>query len=185
MKLKKSFLFRKKQSGNNKMITAVYNQIGHKETTDYNELNHLVPGNFGDMCQSGVLYDESRESISYLLRKFQDKNSEIRCYNCSDGAFIQHTLPLHSSDVADDFDAKEQLDKKDFFNYLTNVRSFYLKVNEQTVNNIFKTQTFKKICNEIKEKFSFSYVMKLKKSFLFRIRPKKNVLLTSMYYKSF
>jgi hypothetical protein len=140
--------------------TVLYNQIGHKETTDYNELNHLVPGNFGDMCQSGVLYDESRESISYLLRKFQDKNSEIRCYNCSDGAFIQHTLPLHSSDVADDFDAKEQLDKKDFFNYLTNVRSFYLKVNEQTVNNIFKTQTFKKICNEIKEKFSFSYSTK-------------------------
>lgn len=72
-----------------------------------------VPGNFSDTVYTISIFDWARHSIEYVLRRPQ--YSDIRAYNCSDGAKIYRAIPKLFEDIELRDDAhgcvNEQLEK--------------------------------------------------------------------------
>lgn len=56
-----------------------------------------VPGNFSDWVITDHFMHTGKEQMERLLLSF--KGTGLHCFNCSDGTFIEHTIPLRSSDI--------------------------------------------------------------------------------------
>jgi len=56
-----------------------------------------VKGNFCDEVYTSQVFDSSKGVLEILL----ESNPEITCYNCSDGAMVELTTPLRSSEIED------------------------------------------------------------------------------------
>ncbi|MFQ2808068.1 6-hydroxymethylpterin diphosphokinase MptE-like protein [Aeromonas caviae] len=65
----------------------------------------LVPGNFGGEVTATRLFCVSIKAMESLLKL----NPEVSCFNCSDGALINHTTPLQVSNIPSNHNA---FDKK-------------------------------------------------------------------------
>lgn len=69
-----------------------------------------IDGNFGGKVLTDSLYNHSRQAIESLL----SMNPEVRCYNTSDGAFIEGTQSIRYEDIQLDntaLDKKQVIDK--------------------------------------------------------------------------
>ena len=54
-----------------------------------------VKGNFCDEVYTSQVFDSSKGVLEILL----ESNPEMTCYNCSDGAMVELTIPLKSTDI--------------------------------------------------------------------------------------
>lgn len=55
----------------------------------------IVPGNFGGEVRAPFIFNASRRVLEMTLRM----NPDVRCMNCSDGAAIAGTIPLHPAEI--------------------------------------------------------------------------------------
>ena len=55
----------------------------------------VVPGNFGGEVRSPFIYNASKRVLEGVLLI----NPDVRCMNCSDGALIAGTIPLHPKEI--------------------------------------------------------------------------------------
>lgn len=90
----------KESSHHHSKHSAYYDEHGHpiekltKLVTQSG--SHIIPGNFGGSVTANRLFCVSIKSMESLLRS----NKDVTCYNCSDGAAIEGTVPLHINDFA-------------------------------------------------------------------------------------
>ena len=137
-----------------------YDDIHSKHTKLYTDhclakginyrLNKEVPGNFGGKCKTGHYYGLSITNIAFVIEQEKLKRKELVCYNCSDGAFIDYTVPMHSDDLKEYFEHQPVIDKQIFFNYITNEKTAVIDIKENELLKVFSLKNFTSICEKIK-----------------------------------
>lgn len=143
-----------------------------------------VDGNFGGKVFSSHLMDYSRYMINVLMKEVK-KKKHTYCYNCSNGAFFENTIPLKPKDV---FLSEKDIDKNIVTDFLFS--SFFDSpiINAEEIDIIDYNgfvevvEKLKKIIDiEYKSRKSFSIVTKKQADFInsFRGHGKKK---SNIYY---
>jgi len=103
LNFKNVYLFGTDSGYKNKDLTHSKDSLYYKKQPSYVKDLDLgieefrrVKGNFCDEVVTDVSLSWIKEVIEMVIRK---KNPQTTFYNCSDGAFIQGTKPLHSKDI--------------------------------------------------------------------------------------
>jgi len=76
---------------------SIYYQKGSIAEHEKFKADMKVAGNFVEEVSTNQHFDNSKASLEILL----EKNPDINCYNCSNGANIQLTKPFKYTDIAD------------------------------------------------------------------------------------
>jgi len=76
---------------------SIYYQKGSHAERKTMKADMKVAGNFEEEVSTTQHFDSSRASLEILL----EKNPDISCYNCSNGANIELTKPLKYTDIPD------------------------------------------------------------------------------------
>ncbi|NQY62770.1 MAG: motility associated factor glycosyltransferase family protein [Alteromonadaceae bacterium] len=97
---------------------SIYYQKGSLAQKDKMKSDMTIPGNFVDEVFTTQHFDNSRAALEILL----EKNPDVTCYNCSNGANIQLTKPLRYGEIR----ALAVIDEKEISlnNLLDNAFSF-------------------------------------------------------------
>lgn len=103
----------------------------------------LVPGNFGNKILANSLFNECRNKIEQEIQK----HAESSIFNCSNGALIKGTIPVHSADLKITEDISEQ--KNDFKQFLLDKGSRKIIVKDIDILQIYDKSRFNKAIEEI------------------------------------
>lgn len=109
-----------------------YTEDGEEKTEISNIMRSSefsVEGNFGGEVITTAFYNTGRHHLEHLLRLFK---KEVNCYNCSDGAKIEHTFSVYPEDLLISplgFDKQELVEytKKEFFAQRSNDVDTYMQ----------------------------------------------------------
>ncbi len=137
--------------------TSLYKNYGFSEKVPEYEVSKLIKGNFEGSCNTNYIYKSCIDSITKSLRLYKEQNSEIKCINCSDGAFIPETIPMHSRELVNLFKVKEKIAKVSFKNYMNNIKTTELPLNLPQLKSVLSTETFRKLCDSIKNMIKKDY----------------------------
>lgn len=106
-----------------------------------------VPANFGGVAYISSFYGLCKRNLEFLMEIFRRSDDEIdrnfTVYNCSDGAKIEHTIPLKSSDF--DMSKYKDIDKKDFIDRFIKDMTYCPTLSEQDLEKILYKEEFNKI----------------------------------------
>ncbi len=131
--------------------TTLYKNRGKSEDDPAYHTDKIIDGNFGGKCLTGYYFEVSNKYIGEALINNQIINTDgVTCYNCSDGAKIDNTIPIHSDNLVNIFEKKPNIDKTDFLNYMDNVRTSSFNINKTQIEKIFNKNKFICLCEEIK-----------------------------------
>jgi hypothetical protein len=113
---------------------SIYYDEGFTYVEDLKE-NMLVEGNFSETVFTIPVFDSSRGNVELHLQELPHVNA----YNCSDGAKIAFTTPMHLTDIADltSFDDKESTIAELLDNSFDNSQ-FTVKKLDKSINQSFK-----------------------------------------------
>ena len=143
---------KKLKSGNlHSSFSTLYNQYQVKTDGFAYKTTKIIPGNFGGECQSGHFYELSARNIGFVLTQEGIRNKDLVCYNCSDGAKIDRAIPKHSEELKADFEKLPELNKKEFFRYMTEEKTFELKITREDIKRALSPDVFKITCEKIKQ----------------------------------
>lgn len=98
-----------------------------------------VKGNFSESVITDHFMHTGKEQMERLLLSF--KGTGLSCFNCSDGTYIENTIPLRSSDILID-DANN---KDDIVNFIK-TNSFKEIDSELKLQDLLDFDVFEKIC---------------------------------------
>lgn len=120
-----------------------------KEPDSYvlNELEYVVPGNFGGDVYASLLYKNSLSRMELSVKR----NKETNYYNCSDGAKINGALALHSADLFDSWQQRPDVDFTSIRNFIKNEQTIDLNLTEQDVDEIVDHKSFYEVVDKIRE----------------------------------
>ncbi len=155
MKMKNAYLFgfdNGKKVGTENMhsqFSELYNQNKHFEKGGSYIIEDLVPGNFGGECISGNFYKLSIRNMEQMFELF--KNTSHFC-NCSDGALIKGTTPVHSYDLK--FEELPVLDKKALHDFINNEYTTALDFTREQIIEQINIEKFSECLKHLKEIFS-------------------------------
>ena len=138
-------------------FNSIYSKYGSDDTHGNFVLTHHIKGNFDGFCETNYIYKSCIDSITKSLRLYKEQNSEIKCINCSDGAFIPETIPMHTDDIVELFNNKKNIDKKRFKEYMNNTKTTELPIDLAQLKKVLSKETFSKICNSIKKMIKSDY----------------------------
>ena len=102
-----------------------------------------VKGNFNDKIYTNSLFNTCRKHIEIEIRK----RSDARVHNCSNGAYIAGTIPVHSSElnIIDDITKS----KVEYKNYLQKVKSKKVNLNQSDIDFLFNQRLFNQTVDQI------------------------------------
>lgn len=110
----------------------------------------VVEANFGGTCKTGYFFKLSARNIGFIIGTLQNEGQDIHCYNCSDGVKIKSTVPMHSEDLAKDFDKLPALNKKEFFDFMVNEKTMPLtETTMEHLKALFSEKAFNSIVDKI------------------------------------
>lgn len=154
-----------KKLGTEKMhskYTAIYNGAGVNDTGGNYTIENILPGNFGGECESGYFFKLSVRNIEDILEIFKDK---VKCYNCSDGSFIEGATPLHSEDL--DFKDRPILDKQALRDFVDNHKTMSVDLPQEGIEKLLDYDDFSRTLKYIASIFDerpvrrIDYIQKL------------------------
>ncbi len=117
-----------------------YNQSGstvHKPLKMGKEIR--VPGNFAESVITDHFMHTGKEQMERLLDSFKDTG--LSCFNCSDGTYIEHTIPLRSHDIL----LKHSGNKNDVINIIK-TSSFKEIDTDLNLKSLLDFDVFEQIC---------------------------------------
>ncbi|WP_281072684.1 6-hydroxymethylpterin diphosphokinase MptE-like protein [Succinivibrio dextrinosolvens] len=129
-------------------FTSLYTKNGTSDKAGNYVIQTTVPGNFGELCETNSIYKKSITSIELSLEERKDE-VDFKCINCSDGAFIKHTTPIHSSELEDRFNKYINIDKKKFFEYFLSEKTKCFNVTKEQLKNAINPEIFSRIYDNI------------------------------------
>lgn len=128
--------------------TSVYANSGASDKGGNYEIQDLVQGNFGGQCETNRIYIKSIISIeSVLLTKKDDP--EFKCINCSNGAAIKYSIPVHSKDLEKLFSDLPNLNKEEFLNYFRNHKTKNFDISDEQFKKIIHPEIMNRIYDNI------------------------------------
>ncbi len=131
--------------------TTLYKKRGNLEDDPIYVTDKTVEGNFGGKCLTAYYFEVSNKYIGETLVNNQLINTDgVTCYNCSDGAKIENTIPTHSDNIANMFEKMLDIDKTDFLNYVNNYRTASFDIKTNQIKKLFDKDEFITLCEEIK-----------------------------------
>ena len=140
-----------KKIGTNNMhssYTTLYTNRGVVDNAGPYQIEKVLPGNFGGQCESSFFFVMSGHNISFLLQMEKLNNEKLVCHNCSDGIFMENTIPTHSEDLVKEFSAKPDIDKQKFSEYVIGEKTAVLHFPEHAFSKLFDSVKFNEICQK-------------------------------------
>ncbi len=138
-------------------FNTIYSQYGCDDKNGNYVLTHKIKGNFDGFCETNYIYKMCLDSITKSLKIYTAENSSIKCFNCSDGAYIPETIPLHSNDIRNVFKSRKNIDKDDFHHYMNNIKTTELPLDLSQIKKVLSTETFRKICEILRNMIKNEY----------------------------
>ena len=124
--------------------TSVYANSGASDKGGNYEMHSLVSGNFGGQCETNQVYIKSILTIeSALFEKNEDP--DFKCINCSNGAYIKYTTPLHSIELENEFSRLRDINKEEFFNDFLLEKTKYFDITEEQFREIIHPEIMDRI----------------------------------------
>lgn len=105
--------------------------------------SNKVKGNFETNIYTNSLFNNCRYNMEAEIEKYQ--NTEI--YNCSNGAFIKGTIPIHSSDLCITEDITDK--KCEYKRHLLTEGSKNVNLNDMIIEHFYDKNRFNTVINEI------------------------------------
>lgn len=127
--------------------TTLYNEYGYSDNVSEYQSSFFVEGNFEEQCGTNWLFQMSVRKIEEILKI--SNNSGVKCYNCSNGCMIQHTIPTRSSQLEKLFEVKQCIDKQGFREYFLKNKVTAITLKENQINELFTSHPVAKVCKEI------------------------------------
>lgn len=101
-----------------------------------------VPGNFGGEVTANRLFCVSIKAMESLLKL----NPEVRCYNCSDGAYIQGSTPLQINAISNDFNI---FDKKVVLDHIYENFFSPIEIDKNKISSLMAFDVFDMLLDRI------------------------------------
>lgn len=140
-----------KKLGTNQMhssFTTLYSNRGVVDNAGPYQIEKVLPGNFGGQCESSYFFVMSGHNIGFLLQMERLNNDKLTCHNCSDGIFMENTIPTHSEDLVKEFSSKPDIDKQKFSEYVIGEKTVELHFPEHAFSKLFDSEKFNEICRK-------------------------------------
>ena len=102
-----------------------------------------VPGNFGNKIITNSLFNECRSKLEEEIQNHPDAT----IFNCSNGAFLKGTTPVHNADLNITENISEK--KNDFKRFLLDEGITKKSINETDVAHIFNKTRFNSVIDNI------------------------------------
>jgi hypothetical protein len=120
----------------------------HKTNQQCNILNIMdsdepVNGNFTNKIYTNRLFNLCRKHIELEI----EKHPHAHIYNCSNGAFIRGTTPIHSYELNISNDLTNL--KREYNNYLQEEKSKTVTLTQSDINYLYDTNKFNQIVEQI------------------------------------
>ena len=120
----------------------------HKTNQQSNILNIMdsdepVNGNFTNKIYTNRLFNLCRKHIELEI----EKHPHAHIYNCSNGAFIRGTTPIHSYELNISNDLTNL--KREYNNYLQEEKSKTVTLTQSDINYLYDTNKFNQIVEQI------------------------------------
>ena len=120
----------------------------HKTNQQSNILNIMdsdepVKGNFTNKIYTNTLFNLCRKHIEQEI----EKHPHAHIYNCSNGAFIRGTTPIHSYELNISNDLTNL--KREYNNYLQEEKSKTVTLTQSDINYLYDTNKFNQIVEQI------------------------------------
>lgn len=135
--------------------STVYHEAGisdHGGNYTLDNSNKL-PANFEGYVESGYLFALSKRYMEKVIEApLYGRIPGQHIYNCSDGAAIKGTIPLHSYQI--DFSHKPKLDKQRFMNYVEKEFTFVPNIDSSTIEQLLEKKEFDNIIERIEKVLS-------------------------------
>lgn len=132
--------------------TTLYNGHGCSDSSGNYIVQQQGKGNFGGMVETGYFFSLSARNMGYVISNLEAERGKVNCINCSDGLYVEHTTPMHSSDL--DFSKFRNIDKEAFHKYIYEVKTAPVNVSRHQLEEIFNpavfTELVKKIISKLK-----------------------------------
>ena len=106
----------------------------------------ILKGNFGSDVVSNQLYKTATDTFERLMLSNAD-DKELVCYNCSDGALISKTVPMHSSDI--NLLHNDNIDKDKLIDHILKDMTFVVDMTQSDLTNVFHKEEYNKISSSI------------------------------------
>ncbi len=137
-----------KKLGSNQMHSSYTSLYANRGAIDHGgsyTIEKSLPGNFGGQCESSFFFSMSGHNISFLLQMEQLNNDRLICHNCSDGIFMENTIPTHSEDLVKEFCSLPDIDKNRFSDYVKNEKTAAIHVSYDELKKLFDSSKFNEL----------------------------------------
>lgn len=137
-----------KKLGSNQMHSSYTSLYANRGAIDHGgsyTIEKSLPGNFGGQCESSFFFSMSGHNISFLLQMEQLNNDRLICNNCSDGIFMENTIPTHSEDLVKEFCSLPDIDKNRFSDYVKNEKTAAIHASYDELKKLFDSSKFNEL----------------------------------------
>lgn len=122
--------------------------------------NDVYPGNFGGMVQGNKLFRESRRLMEQaIVEHAYFRNETFRICNCSDGAAIAGTIPMHSEKVQ--LSKKKIIDKQELLKFVEERLTFVPSYTRDDISKITEQEMFQTVADKLQALFKEKPVSRL------------------------
>jgi len=105
--------------------------------------SHETSGNFGGLIKTNSLFNECKSNIEIEITKHPD----AKIYNCSNGAFIKGTIPIHSADLKVESNINKI--KKEYMKYILTDGCKKINLESLELNSFFNKNRFNELIDLI------------------------------------
>ncbi|MGN1281050.1 MAG: 6-hydroxymethylpterin diphosphokinase MptE-like protein [Succinivibrio sp.] len=130
-------------------LTSLYKKHNCSDSGGNYTTKMIRKGNFGGEVETGVFFELSARNIGYNLSMLANAGKEIKCYNCSDGLYIDNTIPVHSEDL--NFDRFKDIDKNELRRFMYEEKTRVVDASREEIENMFLYDGFVAVVDNIKK----------------------------------
>ena len=112
-----------------------------------------LPGNFGGEVQANYIFRLANRHMELVINAaIKSSGREIKIYNCSGGARICGTIPVHSDDIDTSF--FKPVNKQEILTFIHDCMSIDLNLSHTDAKTICNAAEFDNACTQILEVFN-------------------------------
>lgn len=117
-----------------------------------NDLTYVGEGNFGGTVHTSYLYKLSALYMRVIINLYHnDKEADIKYFNCSDGLKIEGATPLHSDELWKEWEKLPDVDFQGLIDFIDTKKTFDLNLTEEEAVKLCKYDTFDYVVDTIKK----------------------------------
>lgn len=124
-------------------------QNGNKVKSMF-ELTFTLPGNFGGDVYSAFAYNVALRCMEIVI----EGHSELKYYNCSDGAKITGAKPLHSQELLESWLQRPDIDPEPIKDFMDEKKTMDFNFTDADIENILDRPSFNHLVDVIHDEIA-------------------------------